>query len=175
MHTLKINENIPLELILLLSSYVNSLAQKKVIDAPVFNALLAPINNLTEALTGLERILMTPIPQSYQIHLQHVIYIYLFLLPSQIHSAFGYLTIPATALAAFVFLGFLEIGVQIENRKSSHADRSGLTHSNLTAFGYDSTDLNLDSFVHVIFKELNEITSHSPSETAPASYVFSPS
>ena len=31
----------------------------------------------------------------------------------QVYNAFGYLTIPGTAFAAFLYLGFLEIGQQM--------------------------------------------------------------
>lgn len=41
------------------------------------------------------------------------IWLYLFFLPFQIQTAMKWLTIPATTFAAFLFLGFLEIGAEM--------------------------------------------------------------
>ena len=60
--------------------------------ASLFNALLS----LTDSLTGLERILTTPIPFSYSIHLWVVTVIYCLFLPFQIWNALGWITIPGT-------------------------------------------------------------------------------
>ena len=60
--------------------------------APLLNALLS----LTDSLTGLERILTTPIPFSYSIHLWTVTIIYCLALPFQIWNALGWITIPGT-------------------------------------------------------------------------------
>jgi len=40
-------------------------------------------------------------------------WMYLFLLPFQIYNAYKWLTIPGTAFAAFLLLGFLEIGREV--------------------------------------------------------------
>ena len=39
---------------------------------------------------------------------------YLFFLPFQLVSLFGYYTIPGVAMAAFIYLGFLAAGEEIE-------------------------------------------------------------
>lgn len=39
--------------------------------------------------------------------------LYLLLLPFQIYNAFKWITIPGTAFAAFMLLGFLEIGQEM--------------------------------------------------------------
>ena len=56
---------------------------------------------------------------------------------------------------AVLYLGFLEIGQEIEN-----------------PFNYDLNDLDLDSFCLVIQRELHEITAHTCPE--PADFIFSP-
>ena len=58
------------------------------------NALLS----LTDSLAGLERILTTPIPFSYSIHLWVVTVIYCLALPFQIWKTMGWITIPGTTL-----------------------------------------------------------------------------
>lgn len=133
--------NIPLEISLYLGSYVSALQSRKVVDPPTTTVLLATITQLVDALTGLERILTTPIPFSYSIHLWLVTVLYCLALPFQVWSSLKWVTIPATVVASFIFFGFLVAGEEIEN-----------------PFGYDKNDLNMDHFVHnIIRKELRAI------------------
>jgi len=118
--------------------------------------LISSINQLQDALTGLERILTTPIPFSYSIHLWLVTIIYCLALPLQIWPTLKFVTIPATGTLAFVLFGFLVAGEEIEN-----------------PFGYDLNDLNMDHFTHNIIRaELHALTSFPP--PAPLDWVFSP-
>ncbi|KAF7377963.1 hypothetical protein MSAN_00220200 [Mycena sanguinolenta] len=150
------SHNLPLEISLYLSSYVAGLQFKKQTDVPTTNSLIASLNLLVDALTGLERILTTPIPFSYSIHLWVVTTIYCLCLPSQIVSTMGWQTIPATSLLSFIFFGFLVAGEEIEN-----------------PFGYDKNDLNLDHFTqNIIRNELRAITSAAAPE--PDRWIFSP-
>jgi len=82
------------------------------------------LNSLVDCLTGFERVLRTPIPLAYSVHLHHATWIYLLTLPSQLVEALGWWSAFATSLAAFCLLGVLEIGWEIEN-----------------PFGRDSNDL----------------------------------
>ncbi|KAG8719951.1 hypothetical protein FRC08_001552 [Ceratobasidium sp. 394] len=150
-----VSHNIPLEISFYLSSYISALQQRKgTIDVPTTNLLFASLNQLVESLSGLERILTNPIPFSYGVHLWTVCALYVILMPFQIWKSFGYVTIPATAIVAFFFFGFLAAGEEIEN-----------------PFGYDKNDLNLDSFCHdVIHAELAALTSMPPSD--PAVWAF---
>jgi putative membrane protein len=59
----------------------------------------------------------------------------------------------AVAFTSFLFLGFLEIGQEIED-----------------PFGYDENDLDLDGFCMNIQRELAEITAHTA--PAPDQYIF---
>jgi predicted membrane chloride channel (bestrophin family) len=151
-----LSHNIPLEISLYLSSYVASLQQRKVVDVPTANTLFTSLNQLVDGLTGLERILTTPIPFSYSFHLWAVTALYCWALPFQLWSTFGWVTIPGTLAASFVYFGFLVAGEEIEN-----------------PFGYDKNDLNLDHFTHnIIRNELRAVTSAPPPD--PADWVFSP-
>ena len=94
------------------SSYVSALQARKATDAATTSehlperspdlhsrpsgALLNALLSLTDSLTGLERILTTPIPFSYSIHLWVVTVIYCLALPFQIWAALGWITIPGT-------------------------------------------------------------------------------
>ncbi|KAJ7069973.1 Bestrophin, RFP-TM, chloride channel-domain-containing protein [Mycena amicta] len=148
------SHNMPLEISLYLSSYVAALQTRKQTDVPTINTLLASLNQLVDALTGLERILTTPVPYSYSIHLWTVTTLYCLALPSQIVSTMGWLTIPATIILAFVFFGFLVAGEEIEN-----------------PFGYDKNDLSLDHFTHnIIRSELRALTSAAAPD--PDRWIF---
>ncbi|QRW20725.1 bestrophin protein [Rhizoctonia solani] len=138
-----ISHNIPLEITLYLSSYISALQQRKVVDVPTINTLLLGLNQLVDSLSGLERILTTPIPFSYGVHLWTVCLLYVFFLPFQLWPTLRWVTIPATSIAAFLFFGFIVAGEEIEN-----------------PFGYDKNDLNLDHFCrNIIHAELMAITS----------------
>ena len=82
------------------------------------------LTSLTDCLSGLERILNTPIPVAYAFHLEHSVWIYLLALPYQLVGELNWWSIPAVTLASFALLGILGIGDEIEN-----------------PFGYDYNDL----------------------------------
>ncbi|KAF5339585.1 hypothetical protein D9611_011411 [Ephemerocybe angulata] len=149
-----ISHNLPLEISLYLSSYIASLEARKICNDPTTNALHATLNTLVESLTDLERILTTPVPFSYFTHLWVVTVIYCLALPLQIWNTMHWMTIPATAVISFIFIGFLVAGEEIEN-----------------PFGYDKNDLNLDHFTqNIIRSELKAVTSAPPPD--PARWAF---
>ncbi|KAK7457089.1 hypothetical protein VKT23_010390 [Stygiomarasmius scandens] len=156
MRNVGISHNLPLEISLYLSSYISALQARKINEVPTTNTLIAALNQLVDSLTGLERILTTPIPFSYSIHLWVVTTIYCFALPPQIYPTLKWITIPATVILTFIFFGFLVAGEEIEN-----------------PFGYDKNDLNLDHFTrNIIRNELQALTSTAPPD--PAHWAFAP-
>ncbi|KAF8823274.1 hypothetical protein HHX47_DHR10000355 [Lentinula edodes] len=74
------SHNLPLEISLYLSSYISALQIRKTNEVPTTNTMLAALNQLVDSLTGLERILTTPIPFSYSFHLWVVVVIYILVL-----------------------------------------------------------------------------------------------
>jgi len=148
-------QNIPLEISLYLSSYVAELQRRKVTTVPTANNLLGAINQLGDALTGLDRILTTPLPFSYSSHLWVVTVLYCLALPLQIWATLQWLTIPATVVVVFTFFGFIVAGEEIEN-----------------PFGYDRNDLNLDLFTDIIRHDLRAIT--ATPDPSPSIWAFSP-
>ncbi|PIL29976.1 hypothetical protein GSI_07887 [Ganoderma sinense ZZ0214-1] len=138
--------NLPLEISLYLSSYIAALQDRNAVPPPTATNLLNALNQLVDALTGLERILTSPIPFSYRVHLWSVTVLYCFLLPFEIWSTLKWFTIPGTALLSSIFFGFLVAGEEIEN-----------------PFGYEENVLNLDHFTHnIIRNELRAITALPP-------------
>ncbi|KAI0067026.1 UPF0187-domain-containing protein [Artomyces pyxidatus] len=150
-----VTHNLPLEISLYMSSYIAALQARKAVDPPTATNLIGALNQLVDALTGLERILTTPIPFSYSVHLWSVTLVYCFVLPFQLWNYLKWLTIPGTVIASFIFFGFLVAGEEIEN-----------------PFGYDKNDLNLDHFTNnIIRNELRAITA-TPTPN-PADWAFS--
>jgi predicted membrane chloride channel (bestrophin family) len=82
------------------------------------------LKTLVDCLTSFERILRTPIPLAYSVHLHHAVWIYLLALPFQLVNQLNWFAIPAVTLASFALLGILGIGWEIEN-----------------PFGHDDNDL----------------------------------
>jgi len=147
-----VESSIPLEITLYLSSYLAWLLRTGLIQPAIATGLVNNISGLQDTFNNLERIRNTPLPFAYQAHLRISSWLYLFFLPFQIETAFGYLTIPATAFAAFLYLGFLEIGQEIEN-----------------PFEYDENDLDLDQFCLMIQRNYTR-SPLTPRLTRPLSY-----
>ncbi|KAG9019452.1 hypothetical protein FRB90_001926 [Tulasnella sp. 427] len=148
-----IESNIPLEISLFLSSYMAALMRDGLLTPAIATGYNNALVSMQDAVTNLQRIRTTPIPFAYQFHLRVSVWLYLLFLPLEIYTAFKWLTIPCTTFACFLYLGFLEIGQEIEN-----------------PFNYDENDLDLDHFCLQIQRELAEITAHPAPD--PASFIF---
>lgn len=91
-------------------------AQREGIVTDVQQATLdADTNALVDCLGGCERIVQTPLPFAYVVHLRRALLLYCGTLPFVLVEALGVYTIPATLLVAYVLLGIEEIGVEIES------------------------------------------------------------
>lgn len=66
--------NIPVELSYLLGAYIKTSNQQNLVDPSLLAALNNALNSLVECLTGFERVLRTPIPLAYSVHLHHCIW-----------------------------------------------------------------------------------------------------
>ncbi|CAG7854565.1 SubName: Full=Uncharacterized protein {ECO:0000313/EMBL:CCA70555.1} [Serendipita indica DSM 11827] len=141
------SDNVALEISLYLSSYVASLQQRG-LDGLTAGTLMGALGQL--------RVLSTPVPWAYNVHIWFVALIWLLLLPFQILKPLGWLTIPGVALASFVYCGLMKCAEEIED-----------------PFGYDYNDLNLDHFTHnIIRKELASLTALPMPD--PTKWAFSP-
>ncbi|KAJ7031904.1 Bestrophin, RFP-TM, chloride channel-domain-containing protein [Mycena alexandri] len=146
--------NVPLEITIYLSAYLAHLLRNNWLAPALATGLMNNIASLQDTMSNLDRIGSTPLPFAYQAHLRMSLWLYLFFLPFQVVESFGYLTIPGTAFASFLLLGFLEIGQEIEN-----------------PFNYDLNDLDLDAFCLGVQRELHEITAHTTPD--PTQFIFS--
>ncbi|NOK13893.1 bestrophin family protein [Corallococcus exercitus] len=92
---------------------------------------------LIDYLGGCERIHRTPMPFAYMVHLRRALILYCFTLPFALVDTFGWVTVVATFVVAYVFFGIEEIGVEIED-----------------PFGTDDNDLPLDTICQNIQNNL---------------------
>ncbi|KAG0092985.1 hypothetical protein BGZ92_007936 [Podila epicladia] len=146
--------NIPVELSYYIGSYIKACSNKQKVDPATLTMMNNALVSMIDCLTGFERILRTPIPLAYSIHLHHGTWIYLLALPFQLVASLKYLMIPAVMLSAFTLLGILGIGYEIEN-----------------PFNDDYNDLPLDDFCKVIQAEVNTMVANRA--PVPADWIFS--
>jgi len=119
---------------------------QKDIPISLINPTYAALNSIIESYTVCERILTTPIPLIYGIHIKHVLIVYLLTLPLQIIKTCGWTSVAIVGLVAFIFLGIEAISSEIEN-----------------PFGMDDNDLELEEFCQQIQIEINGIMRYFPS------------
>ena len=130
----------PLTILGWLRGWIELQFQRRLISDRQYVYLFELIDILNSSLGAYERILHTPIPLAYSLHLRHLIYLYCLLFPFQVVDSLQWLTIPATCLVAFALFGIEEIGVEIQN-----------------PFGYDENDLELDRYCEIIRRNVEEI------------------
>jgi putative membrane protein len=127
-----------------ISAWVTDLNNRNILNVSFASPIMTCIMELQKALSDLDKLATTPIPTAYSFHLRMTVLLYLFFLPFQLQQYLNWVAIPATAIASIVYLGFLEIGNQIE-----------------MPFAYDQSDLDLDKYVLKIAMQLAEITAVS--------------
>lgn len=136
--------NLPHEILAHLSGYITAEINdsKNVVIACCQNLLFTDIRVMADILSGTERILNTPLPLAYCISISQITWAYIMVLPFQLFSKLGWITIPATMVAAYIILGLAIIGREIEN-----------------PFGNDVNDLPLETYCKEIAADLDILTS----------------
>ncbi|KAF9125767.1 hypothetical protein BGW39_007170 [Mortierella sp. 14UC] len=129
--------SLPLEIAYALSLWVLGEARGGRIESSLIGSLLASINTMTDIFTNMERIVFTPIPLAYSIHLRQVVYLYTLALPFTFIETIKWHTVPLMALVSFTLFGMEGIGREIEN-----------------PFGKDANDLHMDDFCRDLKREL---------------------
>jgi ion channel-forming bestrophin family protein len=146
--------NRPLEIAFWLGDYLQQQYQCKRLDSYQMTAMTQLLDRLVEALSGCERILRTPMPLAYAIHLKQLLLIYCLALPFQLVKDCVWLTIPLVVIVSFTLLGIEEIGLEIEN-----------------PFGRDANDLPLDAICDTISRNIHDLMQLEPTA---AKLAFSP-
>ncbi|NJK72804.1 MAG: hypothetical protein HC926_06100 [Synechococcaceae cyanobacterium SM2_3_60] len=106
------------------------------------------LNMMVDSLGGCERILKTPIPLAYAIHLRQLILLYCLLLPADLVDDLGWWTSPVIGIVSFALFGIEGIGVEIEN-----------------PFGLDPNDLPLDTICQTMERNIDDLITlrgHTP-------------
>ena len=143
--TLKMMNNPPLEIAFWISDYLQQQYHRNSINSYQLAAMQELLNMLVDNLGACERILKTPMPLAYAIHLKQLLLLYCFLLPFQIVQSLGWWTGFISALVSFTLLGIEAIGLEIEN-----------------PFGYDENDLPLDAICKTMKRNIDDLISLTP-------------
>lgn len=145
---LKTMNNPPLEVAFWIGDYLQQQHNRDCLTTYQLTAMQDLLNNMVDNLGGCERILRTPMPLAYAIHLKQLLLIYCLLLPFQMVDRLGFWTGGIVALISFTLFGIEEIGIEIEN-----------------PFGYDPNDLPLDTICHTMKVNIEDLITLSPSVT----------
>jgi ion channel-forming bestrophin family protein len=103
------------------------------------------LNLMVDSLGGCERILKTPIPLAYAIHLKQLLLIYCLTLPFQFVNQLQWWTAAVVILVSFTLFGIEAIGIEIEN-----------------PFGKDENDLPLDTICETMKRNVDDLTKLEP-------------
>lgn len=137
---LKAAASMPLQIIVWIGDALKQMQLKNRLSMDEYLNLNTSVDNLVEALMGVERILRTPIPLAYAIYLKRLLLIYCIVLPLQLVDKLNWWTPLIVGLISFILLGIEEIGNQIED-----------------PFGKDGNDLPLDDICDGVVKNIQNL------------------
>ncbi|CEI90616.1 hypothetical protein RMCBS344292_04935 [Rhizopus microsporus] len=107
--------SLPLEILFRIALFINQAKAEKRIDSSFVSVTVNSLDILANSLTAFERIVHTPIPKAYNIHLKQAVMLYIFFLPFALVESLGWLVAPIVALVSFTLFGIEAIGAEIEN------------------------------------------------------------
>jgi ion channel-forming bestrophin family protein len=131
--------NMPLEIARWLGDYLNQEYRQQRLSIYQLTAMQTLVNTLVEGVGGCERILKTPLPLAYSIHIKQLVLLYCLVMPFQFVHELNWWTGPFTALVSFTLFGIEEIGIEIEN-----------------PFGTDASDLPLEAICNTIEQNIED-------------------
>jgi len=135
----------PLEIAFWISDYLQEQHEGDRLNTYQLTAMLKLLDEMVDVLGTCERILKTPIPLGYAIHLKQLLLIYCLSLPFQIVNDLNWLTGLVVGLISFTVFGIEEIGIEIEN-----------------PFGYDTNDLPLDTICTTMQRNIEDLITLAP-------------
>lgn len=136
----------PLEVAFWIADYLQDCHDRQQLNTHQLTALMGLLDSMVDVLGGCERILKTPIPLAYSIHLKQLLLIYCLALPFQMVARLGWVTGIVVGLISFTVFGIEEIGIEIEN-----------------PFGHDPNDLPLDAMCRTMHRNVQDLISLAPS------------
>jgi putative membrane protein len=153
----------PLKIAFWIEDYLQQQYQRQRVDLYQITTMNALLDTMVDSLGACERILKTPMPLAYAIHLKQLLMIYCLLLPFQLIGEIEFWTGPIVTLISFTLFGIEEIGIEIEN-----------------PFGRDYNDLPLDNICRTMQQNVAHLmtltpsayahTGHEPDDPSSATY-----
>lgn len=143
--TLKSMNHPPLEIAFWIGDYLQQQHDRDRLNIHQLEAMHDLLDRMVDALGGCERILRTPMPLAYAIHLKQLLLLYCLSLPFQVVGNLGWWTGLVVALISFTLFGIEEIGIEIEN-----------------PFGHDPNDLPLDMICATMLRNVEDLMSLTP-------------
>jgi ion channel-forming bestrophin family protein len=143
---LKTMNNPPLEIAFWIGDYLQKQYEQNRLNIYQLTAMQELLNTFVDALGGCERILRTPMPLAYAIHLKQLLLLYCLSLPFQMVKDFGWFTGIIVTIISFTLLGIEAIGLEIEN-----------------PFGHDANDLPLDAICANMRRNMEDLITLAPS------------
>ncbi|CBX96599.1 hypothetical protein IAQ61_005535 [Plenodomus lingam] len=128
---------LPLQLTVLVESYLRRGADRGWFHAPLASQMSAQLNTLVDAYGRMETIHATPMPVAHLIHQKQVLALFTCVLPFAVVDDYKWWSVPVVAIVAFTLYGIEGIGVQLED-----------------PFGYDRNDIKMDGIVEDTRQEL---------------------
>lgn len=138
-------QNPPLRVAFWIGDYLQYQYQRDRIRIHQLTEMQNLLNGLVDCLGACERILKTPMPVAYAIHLKQLLLLYCLSLPFQIVENLGWWTAPVVVLISFTLFGIEAIGIEIEN-----------------PFGRDPNDLPLDTICETMLKNVQDLIELNP-------------
>ncbi len=129
----------PLEIAFWIGDYLQQ-HDRSNLNAYQLSAMHKLLDTMVDMLGACERILKTPMPMAYAIHLKQLLLLYCLSLPFQVVGSVGWLTGPVVILISFTLFGIEEIGIEIEN-----------------PFGHDPNDLPLDAICATMLRNIEDL------------------
>ncbi len=137
--------NPPLEVAFWIGDYLQRQHERGCLSSYQLSAMHELLDRLVDMLGGCERILKTPMPLAYAIHLKQLLLLYCLSLPFQIVKDLQWWAAPVVVLISFTLFGIEEIGIEIEN-----------------PFGRDQNDLPLDAICDTMKRNIQDLISLKP-------------
>jgi ion channel-forming bestrophin family protein len=142
---LKMMSNPPLEIAFWIEDYLQEQYAGDRLNIHQLTSMQNLLNQMVDSLGGCERILKTPIPLAYAIHLKQLLLIYCLTLPFQFVNQLQWWTAVVVILISFTLFGIEAIGIEIEN-----------------PFGKDENDLPLDTICETMKRNVDDLTKLEP-------------
>lgn len=132
--------NPPLEIAIWIMDYLQEQYRQQRLNVYQLTAMTRLVDQMVDALGGCERIIKTPLPFAYSIHLKQLLLIYCLSLPFELVDELSWMTGFVVSMISFTVFGIEAIALEIEN-----------------PFGLDANDLPLDDICDTMQKNIQDL------------------